>query len=48
MIAEAILDDINRTAETQWVSPYVVATVYFALDEMDRGFYVVGESAQRV
>ena len=37
-IAQAILEEINRTAETKWVSPYLVATVYFALDDMDRGF----------
>lgn len=37
-IAQAILQGINKRAATQWVSPYLVATVYFALDEMDRGF----------
>lgn len=37
-IAEAILDDINRKAGTEWVAPYLVGTVYFALDEVDRGF----------
>jgi TolB-like protein len=37
-IAEAILDEINEKAGTHWVSPYLVATVYFALDEIDRGF----------
>lgn len=37
-IAGAMLDKINKDAEVKWVAPYLVATVYFALDEMDRGF----------
>jgi len=37
-IAEAILAEISKKAGTEWVAPYLVATVYFALDENDRGF----------
>ena len=37
-IAEAILAEINKNAGTQWVAPYLVATVYLALDQVDRGF----------
>ena len=37
-IAEAILDEIEKKAGTQWVAPYLVATAYFTLDEIDRGF----------
>ena len=37
-IAGAMLEKINKDAAVQWVAPYLVATVYFALDEMDRGF----------
>jgi len=37
-IAEAILDEVNQNDGTQWMAPYLVATVYFALEEVDRGF----------
>ena len=37
-IAEAILAEISKKADTEWVAPYLVATVYFTLDEIDRGF----------
>lgn len=37
-IPRAMLDKIKRDAATQWVAPYLVATVYFALDELDQGF----------
>jgi serine/threonine-protein kinase len=37
-IARAILRDINKRAGTEWVAPYLVATVYFALGEIDEGF----------
>ena len=37
-IAEAILAEINKRAATEWVAPYLVATVYFTLEETDKGF----------
>jgi serine/threonine-protein kinase len=37
-IAQNILDEVSKNTSTQWVAPYLVATVYFALDEVDRGF----------
>ena len=37
-IARAILNDVNKRAGTEWVAPYLVATVYFALGETDQGF----------
>lgn len=37
-IARAILNEAEQKAETQWVAPYLVATVWFTLGEMDRGF----------
>jgi TolB-like protein/Tfp pilus assembly protein PilF len=37
-IAKTILDEANKKARTEWVAPYMIATVYFALDEIDRGF----------
>ena len=37
-VAEAILEEVNIQAATEWVAPYLVATAYFALDEIDRGF----------
>jgi serine/threonine-protein kinase len=37
-IAEAMLNEVNKSDGTHWVAPYLVATVYFALDQMDRGF----------
>ena len=37
-IARAILTEINKRAGTEWVAPYLVATVYFTLDETDKGF----------
>jgi tetratricopeptide (TPR) repeat protein len=37
-ITAAILEELEKKARTEWVSPYMVATVYFALDENDRGF----------
>jgi len=37
-IARAMLNEVNQSAAAQWVAPYLVATVYFALDEMDQGF----------
>jgi serine/threonine-protein kinase len=37
-IAEAILAEVNKKAATEWVAPYLVATVYFALEEADKGF----------
>ena len=37
-IAQAILNDANKRAGTEWVAPYLVATVYFALGEVDQGF----------
>lgn len=37
-IVEAILRDVTDTTKTQWVAPYLIASVYFALDEKERGF----------
>ena len=37
-ITEAILEELDKKAATEWVSPYMIGTVYFALDEKDRGF----------
>jgi adenylate cyclase len=37
-IAEAMLSEVNKRADAEWVAPYLVATVYFALDEIDQGF----------
>ena len=37
-VARAILHDAGKRAGTEWVAPYLVATVYFALDEIDEGF----------
>ena len=37
-IARAILQDINKRAGTEWVAPYLVATVYFTLGEVEHGF----------
>ena len=37
-IAETFLSEVNRNADLQWVAPYLVATVYFTLGEIDRGF----------
>ena len=37
-VAESILDEISKTDSTQWVAPYLVATVYFALENVDQGF----------
>jgi TolB-like protein len=36
--ARSTLDQINRTAGTQYVSPYMLATVYCALGDRDRAF----------
>ena len=37
-IARVILHDVNKRAATEWVAPYLVASVYFALGEIDQGF----------
>jgi len=37
-IAEVMLNEVNKSAAAQWVAPYLVATVYFALDKVDQGF----------
>jgi len=37
-ITQAILDDVSKKSRTQLLAPYLVATVYFALDETNRGF----------
>jgi serine/threonine-protein kinase len=37
-IARAILNDASKRAKTEWVAPYLVATAYFALGEIDQGF----------
>lgn len=37
-IARAILSEATQKADTEWVAPYLVATVYFTLGENDRGF----------
>jgi TolB-like protein len=37
-VAQTMLHEVSKSAAAQWVAPYLVATVYFALDEMDRGF----------
>jgi len=37
-IARAMLHDGGKRASAEWVAPYLVATVYFALGEIDQGF----------
>jgi len=37
-IARALLHDADKRAATEWVAPYLVATAYFALGEIDQGF----------
>jgi TolB-like protein len=37
-IAEKFCAEASEKAATHWVAPYLVATVYFALDDKDRGF----------
>lgn len=37
-IAQVMLNEVNKSAAAEWVAPYLVATVYFALEEPDRGF----------
>ena len=37
-IAEKFCAEASEKAATQWVAPYLVATVYFALDDKERGF----------
>ena len=37
-IAEAVAAEASEKLETQWVAPYLIATVHFALDDKDRGF----------
>ena len=37
-IAEAMLAEASEKFETHWVAPYLIATVHFALDDVERGF----------
>lgn len=37
-IARTILCNASQKADAEWVAPYLVATVYFTLGEVDRGF----------
>jgi len=37
--AEQILDRMQEDAQTRYVSPYMIATIYAGLDEKDKAFY---------
>ena len=37
-VAELLLKELDEHASNRWVPPYLIATVYFALDDHDRAF----------
>lgn len=37
-VARTVLVEVNEKAETEWVAPYLVATIHFALGDKEQGF----------
>ncbi len=37
-IAEAVVAEASEKFDSHWVAPYLIATVHFALDDIERGF----------
>lgn len=42
--AEQILDRLQADANTRYISPYMIATIYAGLDEKDKAFYFLGKA----